>query len=150
MHRFILLFALGTAIVAGVAASPAIATAPEAVTITVNGTIVGPSTVSGKFAATGAVADSGTYVETFRFAGSTVHVTKVLVGSKGTIVLTAQAVVVFTSPTTIEFHAGHWRFASGTDEYERLKGGGSPAVSASADLATGAVTGTHEGKAHYD
>ena len=133
-------------------AVPAHATQPEAQSIELNGQIASSSTVVGTWTAAGFVEDSGTYVETFRFAGETVHVEKVLVGSKGTIVLRAQAVIVWTDSCTVMFEAGSWQFAGGTGAYERLNGGGSPATASDSfgNLCTGEVQVRHTGRAHAD
>lgn len=96
----------------------------------------------------GAVSDSGTYADSLRLAGETIHVVKTLSGSGGTITLTAQAVVRWTSPTTATFFAGHWQVASGTGAYAGLHGGGYPGASGSANFATGTVDVVHEGQAH--
>jgi hypothetical protein len=74
----------------------------------------------------------------------------VLVGSKGTIVLRVQGVVVWLSPCTATFKAGSWRIVDGTGAYARLKGGGSPAAvpGSFGDICTGAIQITHDGEAH--
>jgi hypothetical protein len=139
----------GTAILAvACLAAPlaATATAPAAVTIQMDGMLTGPTSVAGSWVATGAFDDAGTYVESVRFAGETVHVIKALTGGHGTITLEAEAVAVATSQTSLAFKAGSWRIASGTGDYASLKGGGNPAADpGSADLATGVVSITHRG-----
>lgn len=133
-----------------VAAPPAAASAPEPVTIESHGVFTGPGSTAGTFTISGAVSDSGNYRDTLRFAGETLHVVKTLSGSRGSITLTAQAVVRWTSPTTATFVAGHWRVASGTGAYAEARWGGSPGASGSADLATGTVAVAHEGLALAD
>jgi hypothetical protein len=128
----------------------AAASAPEPVRVETHGVFAGPDSTAGTFTISGAVSDSGTYMDTFRLAGETLHVVKTLSGSGGTITLAAQAVVRWTSPTTATFFAGHWRFASGTGAYADLKGGGYPAASGSANFATGTVDVVHEGQAQAD
>jgi opacity protein-like surface antigen len=104
------------------------ATQPQAQTIEMVARLTGPDTTAGTWAGAGFVDDAGTYTETFRFAGRTIHAKKVLVGSKGTIVLRVEAVVVWLSPCTVAFEAGNWRIVDGSGSYERLKGGGAPAL----------------------
>jgi hypothetical protein len=125
------------------------ASQPEAVTLELNGVITGPDSVAGSWVAAGAVSDSGTYVETFDIRGTTARVVKWLTGSEGTIVLAAEAVMVFTSPTVAVFQAGQWRFVSGTGAYQTLQGEGSPAAGGFVDLAAGTISVTHAGVAHY-
>lgn len=134
-------FALGAPVAA-------VAAAPEPVRIETHGVFTGPGSTAGTFTISGAVSDSGTYVDSFRLAGETIHVVKTLSGSGGTITLTAQGVVRWTSPTTATFFAGHWQVASGTGAYEDLQGGGYPGGSGSVNFATGAVDVVHEGQAH--
>ena len=43
------------------------------------------------FTSTGAIADSGTYTETFRLVGKTIHAVKTLTGSEGTLVIAIAA-----------------------------------------------------------
>lgn len=103
----------GVATLALVVPLTAAASAPEPVRIETHGFFTGPDSTAGTFTASGALADSGTYADTFRLAGDTLHVVKTLSGSDGTITLAAQGVVQSTSPTTATFFAGHWRFVSG-------------------------------------
>jgi hypothetical protein len=126
----------------------AAATAPEPLRIDTHGVFTGPGSTAGTFAISGAVSDAGTYVDSFRLAGETLHVVKTLSGSGGTITLTAQGVVRWTSPTTATFFAGHWRVASGTGAYAHLQGGGYPGASGSANFVTGTVDVVHEGQVH--
>lgn len=126
------------------------ASAPEPVRIETHGVFTGPESTAGTFTMSGAASDSGTYVDTFRLAGETLHVVKTLAGSGGTITLAAQGVVRWTSPTTATFFAGHWRVVSGTGAYADLKGGGHPGGSGSANFATGTVDVVHEGRAQDD
>ncbi len=95
-----------------------------------------------------AVSDSGTYADTFRLAGKTLHAVKTLSGSGGTMTLTAQGFVRWTSPTTVTFFGGHWRVAAGTGAYADLKGGGHPGVSGATNFATGTVSVVRQAFAH--
>ena len=140
----------GVATLALVVPLTAAASAPEPVRIETHGFFTGPDSTAGTFTASGALADSGTYADTFRLAGDTLHMVKTLSGSDGTITLAAQGVVQSTSPTTATFFAGHWRFVSGSGAYADLKGGGYPGASGSANFATGAVEVVHEGWAKAD
>ena len=149
--RTLVLVALALPVTAALAL-PAAATRPQPQRIEMAGTLTGPSTAAGSWLATGFVTDSGTYTETFRFAGRTIHVEKVLVGSRGTIVLEGRGVVVWTSACTATFSAGSWRIVDGTGAYARLKGGGSPVTTPDSfgDVCTGVVRITHVGSAHSD
>jgi hypothetical protein len=122
------------------------ASAPEPVSIETHGVFTGPDSTAGTFVISGALSDSGTYVDSFRLAGETLHVVKTLSGDGGTITLTAQGVVRWTSPTTATFFAGHWQVVSGTGAYADLQGGGYPGASGSANFATGTVDVVHEGQ----
>jgi hypothetical protein len=146
---FILAVVLSTAAVIAV---PADATTPQAQTLELTGHLTGPSTVAGTWTAAGFVDDAGSYTERFRFAGQTVHVEKVLVGSKGTFLLRAQAVAVWLDQCRVTFTAGSWQVVGGTGAYERLKAGGTPAATEDSfgDVCTGAVELTHVGQAHDD
>jgi hypothetical protein len=128
-----------------VAALPATAGAPVHVSVVMHGGLTGPDSVAGTYTVSGGFEDEGTYVETFRFAGNSIHGVKTLSGRDGTIILVAEAVVRWTSPTQVELFAGHWRFESGTGAYADLRGGGFPGVIGSADLAAGTVEVIHDG-----
>jgi hypothetical protein len=134
---------------AGAGVSSASAASGQPVTLELHGTIVGPASVAGTWTAIGAIEDSGTYTETFHFSrdGSHISVGKVLVGSAGTIVLKANARVVYQSATRIGFVRGRWSVDFGTGAYAGLRAGGRPAVTADsfADLASGEVSITHVG-----
>jgi hypothetical protein len=145
------------ALVAGVAATGAGATAPQPVAIEMNGQFTPTSAtsgvVTGTWQATGAVADSGTYTETVELIGHSIHVTKILTGTRGTIVLKGQGVYdVVAGGTVAVFRAGSWEFAGGTGAYENLHGGGQPVATADSfgSFVTGQVHVTHVGRAHYD
>jgi hypothetical protein len=136
--------------VALLAALPAAAGAPRPVSIVTHASFTGPSTAAGTYSISGAFEDSGTYVETFRFAGTSIHGVKTLSGRKGTITLVAEAVVRWESPTQAVLFAGHWRFESGTGAYAPIQGGGFPGVIGSADLVAGTVDVRHEGSVSLD
>jgi hypothetical protein len=138
----VLVAVLGSALLA---ALPATASAPEPVTVGMHGVLTGPGTVDGTYSVSGAVEDSGTYVETYRFAGQSIHGVKTLTGRNGTVTLVADAVVRWTSPTRAELFAGHWRFESGTGAYAGIRGGGFPGAIGFADLVAGTVDVVHEG-----
>jgi hypothetical protein len=112
--------AMGAAILVAVAgavllaAMPAAASAPQPVSVVMHGALTGPDSVAGAFSVSGAFEDSGTYVETLRFAGTSIHGVKTLTGGNGTITLVAEAVVRWESATRAVLFAGHWRFESGT------------------------------------
>src|SRR5919202_485344 len=96
-------------IAVAVVAVPAHATAPQAQVLELTGIITGPDSVAGTWSGSGFVDDAGTYTETFRFAGNTVHVEKTLLGSQGTILLKAQAVTQWVSECEVRFTAGSWQ-----------------------------------------
>jgi hypothetical protein len=148
LEKMIVLLAF--AVTAAAAATGAGATQPQAVTLDLVGHITGPGTIAGTWTATGAFTDAGTYTETFRFAGETVHVERVLVGNRGTIVLAARGLVVWVSPCTAVFAAGNWTIRGVSGAYSTLQGGGTPAVDAasSGDICTGAIHAVHVGEAH--
>ena len=133
-------------------AAPAAATQPQATTFALDGHFTGPNTIEGTWTATGVVNDAGSYTETFWFAGETVHVEKLLTGSRGTIILRVNTVVEWISPCTAIFRAGAWQIAGQTGTYERLTGGGTPAAEAAGygDVCTGEIHLLHEGQAHID
>jgi hypothetical protein len=133
---------LGLALLSAV---PAAASAPQPVSIVVHGSLTGPTTAAGTYTVSGAFQDSGTYIETFRFAGASIHGVKTLTGRKGTITLVAEAVIRWESPTRAVLFGGHWRFESGTGAYAGIQGGGFPGVIGSADLAAGTVDVRHDG-----
>lgn len=131
------------------AAAPAAwASPPQAVTLELNGHLTSPSTVEGFWQADGAFTDAGTYTESLRFAGRSLHVSKTLVGVHGTLHLRAETVVVWLSPSLAAFKAGSWRIISGTGAYRHLHAGGTPVATADSfgDLATGLVHIEHVGE----
>jgi hypothetical protein len=133
------------AVLALLAAMPAAASAPQPVRVVMHGALTGPDSAAGTYSISGAFEDSGTYVETFRFAGASIHGVKALTGRNGTITLVAEAVVRWESATDATLFAGHWRFESGTGAYAEIHGGGFPGVIGSADLAAGTVDVRHDG-----
>ena len=100
---------------------PANATQPSAQVLELTGQLTGPSTITGTWTDRLRRRHRNVY-ETFRFAGETIHVEKVLVGSKGTIVFRVQTVVVWIDACTATFKAGSWQIVGGTGAYERLRG----------------------------
>lgn len=153
MNRFGLLVAL-IALAAAALAVQAQATRPKPRTqvIEMVGQLTGPNSAAGTWTGIGLVDDAGTYTETFRFAGETIHARKVLIGEKGTIVLRVRTIVVWLNECTATFKGGSWRIVSGTGAYEHLKGGGAPATEPGSfgDVCTGAIEVTHAGKARDD
>lgn len=144
MHRIALALVIG---VAALAVLPAAAgSAPQDVTIVIQQHFTGPDTLAGTFVASGAIADSGSYVETFRLAGRTVHGVKTLTGRDGTITLQSQGVLVPTGETTAEIVHGRWVILSGAGAYAELQGEGD--VSVSVDFAQGSGVATHTGQVH--
>lgn len=141
--RAVVVFAVLGAALLG--ALPATASAPQPVRIVMHGALSGPGTAAGTYSISGAFEDSGTYVETFRFAGTSIHGAKTLSGRNGTITLVAEAVVRWESATDATLFAGHWRFESGTGAYAAIQGGGFPGVVGSADLAAGTLDVRHDG-----
>jgi hypothetical protein len=142
VHVAILAAVVGAALLGPLSATAA---PPERITVSMQGALTGPGTVEGTYTVSGAVSDNGTYVETYRFAGGSIHGVKTLTGRAGTVTLIADAVIRWTSPTTAELDAGHWRLESGTGVYAGLRGGGAPCAAGSADLASGQVEVVHAG-----
>jgi hypothetical protein len=139
------------AIVTLALAAPATATQPQPQQFETIGSMTGPNTAAGTWIGTGLVEGTGTYTETFRFAGKTIHGTKVLVSPSGTIVLQIRNIVVFLDACTVEFKAGSWRISEATGAYARLKGRGAPGTTAkSVNVCTGFIDVVHVGTAHYD
>jgi hypothetical protein len=139
------------AFVAAIAiAVPARATQPERQQIHTTGQLTGPTTAAGTWTSTGLVEAGGTYTETFRLAGETLHGRKVLVGGGGTIVLDTRAVVDFVDACTAIFHAGSWHIVEATGTFAGMSGGGTPAATATStgNVCTGAIDVTHVGAAH--
>jgi hypothetical protein len=147
MKKLICAFAVAAATFA--AAVPAGAEPPQTTTFRTIGMITGPTTAQGTWVATGAVEDSGTYTETFEIVGSEITAQKILVGSRGTIVLEARSTVVFEG-CEASFEGGRWRIVDGTGAYEKLRGGGKPlaTLESRGNVCTGAVDVTHAGRAH--
>jgi hypothetical protein len=132
------------------AATPVTATGgggKSPIKIETHGALTSPTTAAGVFVISGAVSDSGTYTDSFRLAGDTIHVTKTLFGIRGTITLTAKGIVNPTSATTAAFVGGRWRITAGTGKYADLRGGGRPGAIGTVNFATGSVDVVHEGKA---
>ena len=63
--------------------APAAATQPRPQQFRTIGNLTGPTTASGTWTGTGLVEATGTYTETFRLAGETIHAEKVLVSASG-------------------------------------------------------------------
>jgi hypothetical protein len=130
------------------AAVPAGAERRSAIAIRTVGTFTGPTTVEGSWTATGAIEDSGTYTETFEILDGRITAQKVLVGSRGTVVLEARGRIAFDG-CEASLRGGKWRIADGTGAYRRLRGGGRPVATPESrgNVCTGAVDVTHAGKA---
>jgi hypothetical protein len=139
--------AAALALIVAVAAD---ASPPRPLTLDLHGHLTGPDTLAGTWQAVGAFSDAGTYTETFRFAGRSIHVKKTLVGTAGTLRLRAEARVIWATPTTATFKSGNWRITSGTGAYRHLHAGGTPAATPDSfgDLATELVHIEHVGSAH--
>ncbi len=131
-------------------AAQAAATPPESQTFVMTGQLTGPTSVAGTWTSTGLVDGSGTYTETVRFAGRSIHVEKVLRSAGGTIELRGRGVVEWVDACTARFRAGTWRISDATGAYADLRGGGTPVATTTsyANVCTGAVIITHEGVAH--
>ena len=109
-HVAILAAVVGAALLGPLSATAA---PPERISVSMHGALTGPGTVEGTYTVSGAVSDNGTYFETYRFAGGSIHGVKTLIGRVGTVTLIADAVIRWTSPTTAELEAGHWRLEWG-------------------------------------
>jgi hypothetical protein len=135
------------AIAAFALAAPAAATQRLPQEFETVGHLTSPGTAAGTWTGAGPVEAAGTYEETFRFAGNTIHSRKVLVGAGGTIVLEIRAVVVWLDACTAGFNAGSWHVFDATGAYGELKGGGAPAatVESFGNVCTGVIDVVHEG-----
>jgi hypothetical protein len=142
MHVAVVGAVVGAALLGPLSATAA---PPRPITVSMLGALTGPATVEGTYTVSGALSDNGTYVETYRFAGGSIHGVKTLTGRAGTVTLIADAVIRWTSPTTAKLDGGHWRMESGTGIYAGLRAGGAPCAAGSADLGTGEVEVVHSG-----
>jgi hypothetical protein len=97
----IVLVLLALAVAPAADASP-----PQPVTVDMHGHLTGPSTIEGTWTAYGAFTDSGTYTESFRLVGRTVHTTKLLSGARGTLQLHAGGTPGVTSDTFADLASG--------------------------------------------
>jgi hypothetical protein len=129
--------------------APVAATQPQPQQFRTIGNLTGPTTASGTWTGTGLVEATGTYTETFRLAGETIHAEKVLVSASGTIVIRTQALLVFLDACTVTFGAGSWRISDATGAYAGLNGGGTPQGTSTsrANVCTGSIDVVHAGAA---
>jgi hypothetical protein len=136
-------------IAALVLAAPSAAAQPQTQQFRTIGNLTGPTTASGTWTATGLVEATGTYTETFRLAGETIHAEKVLMSASGTIVIRTQALLVSLDSCTVTFGAGSWQIADATGAYAGLKGGGTPQGTSTsrANVCTGSIDVVHAGAA---
>ncbi len=143
---------LGVGVASLPLAAPASATQPQPQQFETIGQLTGPSTVAGTWTSTGVLNAAGTYTETFRFEGSTIHGVKVLTTADGTIVLDTRAVVVWLDECTATLGAGHWQIKDASGAYAGLKGGGSPNSTPESfgNVCTGSVDVIHSGAATSD
>jgi hypothetical protein len=144
-----LLWVAAVTVTALAAALPAVAKQPhaKAITIETHGTITSGTTVEGTWVATGAIEDGGTYTETYEVVGTEITAQKVLVGSRGTIVLEGRGTVAFEG-CEARFSGGKWWIAEGVGAYTKLHGGGKPIATpeSTGNVCTGATDVTHAGK----
>lgn len=131
-------------------ADPAAASQPQPQQFRTVGQLTGAGSAAGTWTGAGLIEGAGTYTETFRFAGETIHAQKVLISSGGTIVLEIRGVVVSLDECTVGFRAGSWQISGATGTYAGLNGGGTPAttVESVGNVCTGAVDVVHAGAAH--
>jgi hypothetical protein len=106
--------------------------------------------VAGTWTSTGVLNTAGTYTETFRFEGSTIHGVKVLTSADGTIVLDTRALVVWLDECTATLGAGRWQIKDASGAYAGLEGGGSPnsMPESFGNVCTGSVDVIHTGAAN--
>ena len=139
------------ALVVGVAAltlaPPASATQPQPQQFETIGQLTGPNTVVGTWTGVGLIDAAGTYTETARFVGSTIHAQKVLVSPAGTIVLENHSLIIWLDECTATFGAGNWHIAAASGAYAGLKGGGTPVSTPASfgNICTGHVHVVHSG-----
>ena len=130
-------------------AAPAAATQPRPQQFRTIGQLTGADTAAGTWIGTGLIDGAGTYTETFRFAGGTIHAQKVLVSPTGTIVLETRGVIDWLDTCAVGFKAGSWHISDATGTYANLRGGGTPntTVESFANVCTGAIDVQHVGAA---
>jgi hypothetical protein len=150
---------LSLAVVGGAIASPR---AVRPVSLALSGHITGLDTsgvdpivqIAGTWTGSGAISDHGTYTESTSLdpgvlsgANGLCHVEKTFVGANGTFTLHAEALVVWTGPTTATFEGGAWWVDNGTGAYSHLRAGGFPAAAPGAvvDLGSRTITLVHDG-----
>ncbi len=133
-------------------AAPASATQPQPQQFTTIGQLTGPNTVVGTWTGAGLIDAAGTYTETARFVGSTIHAQKVLVSPVGTIVLENHSLIVWLDECTATFRAGNWHIAAASGAYAGLKGGGTPVSTPASfgNVCTGSVNVVHSGAVIID
>ena len=141
-----------TVVAAFTLAAPASATQPQPQRFTTIGQLTGPDTVVGTWTGVGLIDAAGTYTETARFVGSTIHAQKVLVSPVGTIVLENHSLIVWLDECTATFRAGNWHIADASGAYAGLKGGGTPVSTPESvgNVCTGSVHVVHAGAATID
>jgi hypothetical protein len=133
--------------------APVLATPPEPLTIEAQMWMTGGTSAAGGFSTSGLFADGGNASEVFFIAADTIHGTKTLVGTYGTITLNFQAQITWTGEYTAAVN-GRYVIVSGTGAYEKLHGVGD--TDATLDLGCmGAdcppnIVATYTGKAHFD
>ena len=128
---------------------PAAAAPPQPQQFRTIGNLTGPTTASGTWTGTGLVETTGTYTETFRLAGETIHAEKVLNSAGGTIVIRTQGLLVLLDACTVTFGAGSWRISDATGAYAGLRGGGTPQGTSTsrANVCTASIDVVHAGAA---
>ena len=130
----------------------------NAIAIALQGHLVGATpdggNIAGTWQAAGEFIDAGTYTEQYVLSNGNTYVvaTKTLTSALdgSTILLQAQANIVWLSPTTGVFSGGRWRFTSGTGRYTEIHGGGKPGAIGGVDLAAGTIAVVHVGRAGFD
>jgi hypothetical protein len=120
-------------------ALPVTAGPPEAVWMDVATTFDANRIASGTFTATGAISDQGTFVDTPKFVGAAIHLTRLLITAGGeyiTIEINGNHVAGSNVPptwcpapppvpgTVLVPEFGTWRIISGTGPYATLQGTG--------------------------
>jgi hypothetical protein len=131
--------------------APALATPPEPLTIEAWMWMTGPDSAAGIFWTSGLFEDRGNASEVFRIAADTIHGTKTLVGTYGTITLKFQAQLTWNDTPKAE---GRFVIISGTGAYKKLHGVGE--TYATLDLGCMGpvcrpnIVAMYSGKAHFD
>lgn len=114
--------------------------------ISVDMNFAGQTSAEGTFKASGSINDGGATTETFQIAadGKSVEGTKILIGSRGEVVIRFKGRLMPVEGTSRVDVSGTWEVVSGTQAYNGIAGGGQ--VSTTIDLAEGTLHADYTGE----